>query len=82
MFESLKASDKIIKKKNVQKINVPILLFQSGRDTFVKDRGQNKFCERAKNCKKVRFENAKHEVFGEDDETLIKYLKIIKEFLD
>ncbi|MBT9831957.1 alpha/beta fold hydrolase [Clostridium baratii] len=82
MFESLKASDKIIKKKNVQKINVPILLFQSGRDTFVKDRGQNKFCERAKNCKKVRFENAKHEVFGEDDETLMKYLKIIKEFLD
>lgn len=82
MLESLKASDKIIKKKNVQKINVPILLFQSGRDTFVKDRGQNKFCERAKNCKKVRFENAKHEIFGEDDETLIEYLKIINEFLE
>lgn len=82
MFESLKASDKIIKKKNVQKINIPILLFQSGMDTFVKDRGQNKFCERAKNCRKIRFENAKHEIFGEDDETLMKYLKIIKEFLE
>ena len=82
MFEYLKASDKIIKKKNVQKINIPILLFQSGMDTFVKDRGQNKFCERAKNCRKIRFENAKHEIFGEDDETLMKYLKIIKEFLE
>lgn len=82
LFESLKASDKVIKKKNVQKINIPILLFQSGMDTFVKDRGQNKFCERAKNCRKIRFENAKHEIFGEDDETLMKYLKIIKEFLE
>lgn len=81
IFQSLKASDKIIKKENVQKINIPILLFQAGKDTFVKDRGQNKFCERARNCKKVRFENAKHEIFGENDEILLEYLKIIKEFL-
>lgn len=81
IFQSLKASDKIIKKENVQKINIPILLFQAGKDTFVKDRGQNKFCERARKCKKVRFENAKHEIFGENDEILLEYLKIIKEFL-
>ena len=81
IFESLKASDKIVKRKNVQKIDIPILLFQAGRDTFVNDRGQNKFCERAKNCKKVRFDHAKHEIFGENDETLIKYLKMIKDFL-
>ena len=81
VFESLKASDKIVKKKNVEKIDIPILLFQAGRDTFVKDGGQNKFCERAKNCRKVRFDNAKHEIFGENDEILMEYLKIIKEFL-
>ena len=81
LFESLKATDKIVKKKNVEKIDIPILLFQAGKDTFVKDEGQNKFCERAKNCKKVRFDNAKHEIFADDDETIKEYLKIIKEFL-
>lgn len=81
LFKSLLASDYIIKRKNVKKINIPILLFQAGKDTFVKDRGQNKFCKRAKNCKKIRFNNAKHEFFSENDKNLKMYLNIINKFL-
>lgn len=81
LLESLKATDKILKNKNVEKIDIPILLFQAGRDTFVRAGGQNEFCERVKNCRKIRFGNAKHEIFLENDEILIEYLKKIKEFL-
>ena len=82
LFKSLIVSDKIIKKRNVKKINIPIIIFQAGKDTFVKARGQNKFYKRAKNCKIIRFKNAKHEFFGENDKIFIQYLKIINKFLD
>lgn len=79
--ESLKATKEILKKRNIEKINIPILFFQAGRDTFVKEKGQNKFCEIANMCKKIRFENGKHELYMEDDEIMIEYLKNISEFL-
>lgn len=79
--EALKATKEILKEDNIDKINIPLLLFQAGRDTFVKEKGHNKFCESAKNCKKIRFENGKHELYIENDEILLKYFKIIEDFL-
>ncbi|WP_305085749.1 serine aminopeptidase domain-containing protein, partial [uncultured Clostridium sp.] len=80
-FEALRATDYILKKRNIKNINIPILLFQSGKDTFVRERGQNKFCKCANICNKIKFENAKHEIFFENDEIFIEYLKEIKKFL-
>ena len=31
------------KEENIKKIQIPILLFQSGKDTFVNDEGHNTF---------------------------------------
>lgn len=80
-FEALRATDYILKKRNIKNIDIPILLFQSGKDTFVRERGQNKFCKCANICNKIKFENAKHEIFFENDEIFIEYLKEIKKFL-
>lgn len=79
--ESLKATNTMLEERNIKKIDIPILLFQAGRDTFVKDDGHNRFCEKASNCKKIRIENAKHELFMENDEILFMYLDKIKEFI-
>lgn len=81
VFQSLISTKKIINKNNVRKIDIPMLIFQAGIDRVVKPGGQNKFCERAKNCKIVRFEKAKHEIYSENDEILIEYLKEIRKFL-
>ncbi|WP_243139870.1 alpha/beta fold hydrolase [Romboutsia faecis] len=78
--ESFKATRKIVKKKNAQCVNIPILLFQAGKDTFVRSGGQNKFSRYAKDCRLVRIENAKHEIYNERDEILDNYIYQIIEF--
>ena len=69
-----------MKKKNAQCVNIPILLFQAGKDTFVRSGGQNKFSRYAKDCRLVRIENAKHEIYNERDEILDNYIYQIIEF--
>ena len=41
--EAIKATRKLKKEENIKKIQIPILLFQSGKDTFVNDEGHNTF---------------------------------------
>ena len=79
-----RASIKAIKKlhKNVDKIQVPVLLFQAGLDGMVSPGGQNAFAENTKNTKFVRFDQSKHEVFNATDEIIAKYYPMIFEFLE
>lgn len=53
--------------KNAKKIDVPILLFQAGKDSVVMAEAQDKFCKLAKKCTKVLFPNAQHEILMEVD---------------
>ena len=55
-------------------------MLQAGQDTFVRSRRQNKVCK-LKNCRKVRFEDAKHEILMESDEIRNDALKEIIDFL-
>ena len=78
--EAIKATRKLKKEENIKKIQIPILLFQSGKDTFVNDEGHNTFRKHAQNCKFVRFDNGKHELYFENDDILEPYLKEIVKF--
>lgn len=78
--ESLKATKKLIKKENTSKVAIPVLLFQSGKDTFVKPKGQNKFAQNAKQCTIRLFEEAKHEIYFERDEIFNKYINEVIDF--
>lgn len=78
--EVLKITDIITKEENASKVEIPVLLFQAGNDTFVKPEGQNKFAKYAKNCELIRNENAKHEFYRERDEIYYPYIKKIIEF--
>lgn len=69
-------------KCNASKVKVPVLLFQAGQDTLVGDGGQNTFAKYAKNCELVRYDNAKHEVYGETDSILTDYLDRVFNFLN
>lgn len=72
--EAIKATKYLIDEKNISNIDIPILLFQSGRDTFVDTSAHNKFKKVYKDCDLVRFENGKHELYLENDEILHNYL--------
>jgi lysophospholipase len=79
VVEALVAGRKISRKKKKLR-DVPILMLQAGQDTFVRSRRQNKVCK-LKNCRKVRFEDAKHEIIMESDDIRNDAMKEIIEFL-
>lgn len=79
VVEALAAGRKISRKKKKLR-DVPILMLQAGQDTFVRSRRQNKVCK-LKNCRKVRFEDAKHEILMESDDIRNDAMKEIIEFL-
>lgn len=81
LHESLKSFKYIFKKENLEKIDIPILIFQAGKDSLVGARGENKFSRKCKSCELVRFEDGKHELYLENDDILIPYLEKIFNFL-
>ena len=53
--------------QDAARVQIPVLLFQAGRDQIVKPNGQTLFCERALHCIRVRLPESNHEVFMEVD---------------
>lgn len=80
--ESFKATKEAVSKKNASKVEIPVLLFQAGNDTYVNPGGQEKFAKYAQNCELVKFEDAKHEIYRENDEILTEYLAKLFQFYD
>lgn len=81
-YEAFKATKEITKKENASKVEIPVLLFQAGKDTYVKPGGQNKFAEEAKNCKVIKIEDSRHEIYLEKDDIQKPYLKQVLDFYD
>jgi len=64
------------------KVETPVLLFQAGQDVFVKPAGQDAFCDKAADCTKIFFEEAKHEILMETDVVRDEAVAEIKKFLN
>ena len=80
--ESFKAMNKLLKQDNIDNIKSEMILFQAGKDSFVKPDGHEKFISKAKNCEFIKFEDAKHEIYIERDEIRDKYIKEVLKFYD
>ena len=80
--QAFKGIKELLKEENIQNIKADALLFQAGKDTFVKPNGHNKFVSLAKNCEFVRFEDAKHEIYIEKDEIFNPYIEKVLGFYD
>lgn len=81
LSESYHATQMATSYGQASKVKIPVILFQAGQDSLVGSDGQNKFVKYAKNCKMVRYENAKHEIYAETDEILQDYLGKVFKFL-
>ena len=80
--QAFKGIKELLKSENIKNIKADVLLFQAGKDTFVKPNGHNKFVSLAKNCEFVRFEDAKHEIYIEKDEIFNPYIEKVLGFYD
>lgn len=82
LYESLNAIKYALKKGNIGRIKSKVLLFQAGNDGLVGYGGIKKFAKRCKTCKLIKFKNAKHELYLENNDILEEYLDSIFEFLE
>ncbi len=80
--EAFKGIKAVTRKENVEKIHVPVLLFQAGKDTFVKPKGHEKFCNNSEKCKLNKIEDAKHEIYIEKNEIVDEYMKEVLDFYE
>lgn len=81
-LESSKATKNLLKKENVSKVEIPVLLLQTEYDTYVKPEAQNKFAAYAQNCQLVRVKGSKHEAYFEKDEIAFSVIEKIFEFYE
>lgn len=80
--EAFKTTDYVTDINNIKKIEIPILLFQAGIDSYVKPYKQNYFAQNSKNCTLIIKENAKHEIYIEKDEIRDEYMTDLFNFLE
>lgn len=80
--EVFKVAKKIRTKENASKVEIPVIIFQAGKDTYVKDNGEKKFAEYAKNCTIVRIDEAMHGIYEERDEIQKPYLEKLMDFFE
>ena len=81
-IESSKAIKELVKKENILKIKIPILLFQAEYDTYVIPRAQNKFARYAKNCELIYVKGSKHEAYFERDEITFAFIEKLLSFYE
>lgn len=81
--ESLNATKNLLKKKNAQKVEIPVLLLQAEYDTYVMPKAHYKFARYAKDCEVVYVRESRHESYYEtDDITFAVISKILSFYKD
>ncbi len=80
VYESLNELKKITKKKNVEKIQIPVIMFEAEKDTSVGKSGQDKFEKYSKTCQVVQVKGSKHEIYRECDSIQKGYVEDILSF--
>jgi len=78
--QAFKGIKELFKEDNIKNIKAELLLFQAGKDTYVKPEGHKKFLSLSKNCEFIRFEDSKHEIYMERDEIFNPYIERVLEF--
>ena len=79
-IKSADAGKEILKKENLQKIEIPILILQAEQDQIVSNKKQNKFCEGVERCS-LKVIGGYHAHFLEIDEYRDQALKEATYFL-
>ena len=80
--ESIKALNRIFKKKALKKICDPILVFQAEKDATVSNGGQNRFVEAVPSARLAVCPGANHELYNGTDETLRRWYPALFGFFD
>lgn len=77
----LRASRELMRRENLAKIKVPVLLFAAGRDHMVDNDAIVRFAEETERTKLFFMPDSRHEIFNADERTRAKYYDEIFRFI-
>ena len=77
----LRASRELMRRENLAKIKVPVLLFAAGRDHMVDNDAIVRFVEETERTKLFFMPDSRHEIFNADERTRAKYYDEIFRFI-
>lgn len=80
MWEAITVQDKLMKRRNAQKINTQVLILSAQNDTVVKNKYHSRFAKLLKNGKVITVPCAKHNIFFSSDNTLPSFYKLLFDF--
>jgi lysophospholipase len=80
--QSIIATRNILKKQNLSKIKIPVMIFQAEKDTVVRPNGQNRFARGVADSLLVFVPESKHEIFMTQSKILTPYLNKIFGFIN
>ncbi|MBQ50009.1 MAG: hypothetical protein CMP10_21705 [Zetaproteobacteria bacterium] len=66
--------EEINAKESIAKIKIPVLMTQAGQDEYVKPEAQNRFCSELEECRLIRFDKSRHEIYRSKDESRKRWL--------
>ncbi len=78
--EAFNVSKKIL--KNACLVKNPVIIMQASMDNLVLPEPQEEFADKAANCKVIKFQGSKHEIFNALDEIIIDYYHKVFEFIE
>ncbi len=80
--EAIRACRHVSAAGEIAKIRIPVLLFQAGEDTFVKNAAQDAFAAKAKTCELVKLPGLRHELYFNKGDGLREYWERIFAFYE
>ena len=81
-IEAMKACLRVTDRRHAAQIRIPVLLFQAGDDTIVKNSSQDLFFSRIKDGEFIKVPGIKHEIYMADSPVLKPYWEKIFSFYD
>lgn len=78
----MKAVRQLQRRKNIRKIQIPLLIFLAEWDNMVDNRGIRSFAKKAKTAELVEMNGSKHEIFNADEEVRKNYYNKIFSFFE
>lgn len=80
--EALSQTRCLMRRRNLERVHIPVLLLQAGQDTMVDNAQEDRLAERLPNVRLVIFPDARHEIYQCSDKEVERFVESILQFLE
>lgn len=79
--EAFRAGGQALRRREMRRVTIPVLLIQAGKDRVVRAKEQYRFIDGIQNGKLIQMQDSSHDIYSGEDAVISKYLEQLFEFL-